>query len=160
MINPNWSRWIKASVAYHISQELPDNLLVEGAHRISLDQEVKDQVELRLDGPDIEIFSATHYVLHIQINCLISTGVRENQLYTQEEVVGRVQELLSQDILIYKYGSGDDDDDSFLGCMVLKQSRPYNQFLETKNFGVIDQKYAMQQSTVEGHYTLEIKTNG
>ena len=153
-INPNWDRWIFASVSNHFNTlaiAVPLPLFIEGQHRDT--REIKDFFELRLDGPRMTEVSANNWQIRIEINCLVQSAMDETNYHRIRQNTGVVAAMFTG-IGIFKYGDGLDDDQSQIGCMILLQDKRGRDFLEISHFGQIEPATKLLQSTVEGHYEM------
>ena len=151
-INANWARWIFASVSDHFSTRSTLPLYIEGQHRNTA--ELKDYLELRMDGPTWNEASKGYFIGSIEINVLITTAVDEEDYHRSHQFAGEVQTAFTKSIDVFKYGCNPQDDQSYLGCLTLKQSRPDRDFVELNQFGIIGINAPLVQATVEGHYKI------
>lgn len=155
--NKNWPRWTFASVCKHFDDRrngLP--LFIEGQHRAT--SELKDYLELRMDGPTLREVSKGCWLLRIEINILVSSAFDEENYHRIHQNVGIVQTAFTS-IPVFKYGDGPDDDQSYVGCYILQQNLASRDFLELNHFGRIDISIPLCQATVEGHYIMTLDTN-
>jgi len=155
-VNTNWARWLFASVSKHFDdrkQTLP--LYIEGQHRAT--RNLKDFLELRFEGPTWLEVNRKDWLGRVEINILVSTAYDEADYHRIHRYAGQVQSAYTRVIEAYKFGDGPDDDQSFLGCLVLQQNRGRRDFLELNHFGRIGTDEALVQSTVEGHYVIELR---
>lgn len=151
-INTNWARWIFASVSKHFDDRkgaLP--LYIEGQHRDTKD--IKDFMELRMDGPFITELSRNYFRLFIEINVLVQSALDDTNYHRIHGNVGLVASIFTA-IEIFKFGTGVDDDDTQLECMRLIQDSPSNERIQINHFGQIEPDIELIQSTVEGHYEM------
>ena len=161
MLNRNWIRWVKASVNWHFTnlqkdvvaaaQRIP--LYIEGDERDTND--LADFAELRMDGPNIRQVQKDLYYLESEINVLIQSHLDPKDLYKVERSIG-IFSLGFVMIDIFKFGDGVQDDGRHLGCMKLLKT--LDEDIEVANFGIIRQDTRLMQSTIEGHYRLELST--
>ena len=82
--NPNWPRWIKASIAQHFKNAIGTNLFV---HLEGEDRRTKDKhayCEVRLDGPKSNELSKGYWEIDITIDVLVDTYKSEDDLYLHE----------------------------------------------------------------------------
>jgi len=154
-INIDWYRWIVASIAKHFDgYKGTYHLYIEGDERDT--DEMRDFAELRTDGPDITRVCKQLMYLDIQVNILIQSHMDPSDLYAGARAVGIFSRGFTKSINVYKYGSGPNDDDSLLGCLVIRTKRNENT-VDIGNFGIIHQDARITQFTIEGHYRLELK---
>ena len=160
-LNSNWSRWITASVNDHFASQSgivkledwssgdSDLPLIVRGQQFETDTDRMDLVELRLDGPDFAEVSINHYHAYIEVNTLIQSVISETDIYKMARSIGIVQACFT-DIPLYKYG----DDDSLFGCLTLiaNPTGTKGNRLEVSQFGQIDPRLKLEQTTIEGHY--------
>jgi len=150
--NPNWSKWIFASVCQHFRGTLLGvDLFIEGERRATSD--LQSFCELRIDGPDLTEVSRNEFRAYMEINVLIQQAIG-NDLYALRAVAGEVQAAFT-DIPIFKYGSGVGDDGSSVGCLQLIQKEPRER-IAFRYFGRIKPDVPLEQATVEGHYEMSL----
>lgn len=154
-INIDWYRWMVASIAKHFDvYKGPYQLYIEGDERDTDD--LKDFAELRTDGPFITRVSKGLMFLDIEVNLLIQSHMDPSDLYAGAKAVGIFARGFTNGINVFKYGNGENDDDSLLGCLTLRTKRNENT-IDIGNFGIIHQNTRLTQFTIEGHYRLELK---
>lgn len=154
--NPNWPRWIFATVSKHFADALTP-LFIEGQHRDT--RELKDFFEMRLDGPTLREVSKGYWILRIEINILVQSAMDDKNYHRIHQSVGNAAAAFDAVINVYKYGNNIQDDQSFVGCLRLLQNRETRDYLEINHFGQIDKKTKLMQATVEGHYQMELETS-
>jgi len=152
--DPNWPRWIFASVSKHFSDALPSGitLFIEGQHRATRTE--KDFFELRIDGPTLREISKGCWLFRIEVNILVQSAMDDGNYHRIHQGVGDVAATFTNGIPVYRKGSGPLDDQSFVGCLQLLESGEHRDFLEINHFGQIDVKTKIMQATVEGHYKM------
>ena len=158
--NPNWPRWIFATVSKHFTEaaqeaELP--LFIEGQHRST--RKYKDLLELRMDGPTLREPSKGCWYLRLEINILIQSTMDDKNYHRIHQNVGVVAAAFEKAISVYKYGNNPQDDKTFVGCLQLIQNRETRDFIEINHFGQIDPKTNLMQASVEGHYKMVLQTS-
>lgn len=154
----NWDRWIFAS----ISKEFNDNrqtipLFVEGQHRDDT-QDKATLFELRIDGPNYTEVSKDCWRIDIEVNILVQAAMDNEDFHTIRKLCGIASAMFINNLPIFKFGDGVDDDDSLLSCMKLLQDVKGRERIQTSHFGQIDPSVKVQQSTVEGHYRMLLNT--
>jgi len=147
----NVTKWIFASIAKHFSS-IP-NLYVTGTHRDTSNQ--KEWVELKIDGPYIKHLSKDYYQLNIEIDAQIYTVQDPNYAFNNLELQGKVLELFTECIRIYKLGNKPEDTGDFVFNIVMDDRDKH--MLDVSNFGPIDTDIKMVVSDIEGHYHQKIK---
>jgi len=158
--NPNWPRWIFATVSKHFlakAQEAGLHLFIEGQHRDT--RKRKDFLELRLDGPTLLEPSKGCWILRIEVNILIQSTMDDKNYHRIHQNVGVAAAAFNPAITVYKYGNNLQDDATFVGCLQLIQNRETRDFLEINHFGQIDPKTNLMQASVEGHYKMVLQTS-
>lgn len=158
--NPNWPRWIFASVSKHFADaasaaSIP--LFIEGQHRAT--RELKNFFELRVDGPTLREVSKGCWIFRVEINILVQSVMTDTNYHTHHQNVGVAAAALTSTISVYKKGNNAQDDQSFVGCLQLLQDRERRDFVEINHFGQIDTKTKLMQASVEGHYKMILQTS-
>lgn len=160
--NPNWPRWIFATVSKHFTDaaaavSIP--LFIEGQHRNTRTD--KELFELRMDGPTLREVSKGCWILRIEINVLVQSTMDDANYHRIHQNVGIAIAAFDKVIPVYRLGKNDPDpdDQSFLGCLQLIQNRETHDFLEINHFGQIDIKTKLMQASVEGHYKMLLQTS-
>jgi len=162
MINKNWARWIQASLTTYFKQVLEtDNSLVFYVEALSREKSnaknVTDWVEQRWNGPFIKEHSRNLFCLDIEINFVVNSVVNRQDTYTHKQIVGIVMSSLVNNISVFKFGDGvDDDEDVLLGCLQLRVDNKSGIF--TNYFGRTQDAVEIEQSTVEASYYMYLKT--
>ena len=150
--NANWTRWILASISKHIDARKEGlNLFIEGQHRKTEGE--TSYLELRYQGPNLAEVSKGYWQVNVSVNMLIVTIMDDENWHDHVTNVGIAQAAFTT-IFVYKYGSKAGDDSSLLGCLKLVDAG--REPIETSNFGQIDPNVKVQETTVEGHYELEL----
>ena len=156
--NPNWARWMFASIAFTLKAVATGNsipVIVEG-----MDEETNeftratDRVEIRISGPYTRPLSGGEYHIFMDANVLFTSrfdGAGKNR-HTILENVGLYQEAMDSPISVYRYGSEVGDDDSFLGCLTPRQGK--NDTVRVMHFGKIDTTDKLRQSMVDARYEM------
>ncbi len=148
-----WMRWIYTSINTHFQNNkgtLP--MYFEGDERTLQDE--AEFYELRIDGPSILQTQKGFYFLDIEVNVLVQAHMDDKKLYNLQTAVGPIIKAFENTICIYRYGDGNFDDDSLLGVMHLR--RQLDETIAVNNFGIIKEDSRLQQTTIEGHYRMEI----
>lgn len=155
--NPNWGRWTFTSFAMHFEANIVNvyslPMHIEGQHQSI--EKIDEHFELRLDGPYVREQQKNHWKLIIEVNCLVSTGFDDKNFYRHRLNCDRVTSAFKNCIGCYKYGKEVEDDKSLVGTYYLRDP---DDTVEQAHFGQIHQDVQIQQSTVEGHYVMELET--
>lgn len=147
----NINRWIFASVTKHFKTNISVlQVYIEGFERDT--QTVSDYVEIRMNGPELREVGKNYYHIFVEFNALVQSAVVDSDKHRVHTDVGKVTEAFYKAIPVYKYGDGPDDDDSFLGCLILLQEG--NDVLTIAHHGRIAIDSPLMQATVEGHYEM------
>ncbi len=155
-MNPNWPRWIKASIVKAFGDQLATDLkmYVEECDRAALDGN-SDFCELRVDGPTGYERSLGEWELAVEINILVSSIRSEKDAYQLERTNGLVVQCFTNGITVFRYGNGDGDDSGEEGCLILRTDK--NSGVVVSNFGA-PPDVRILQSSVEGHYKGKFTT--
>jgi hypothetical protein len=160
--NPNWGRWIFASIATYLKQVASENkvpIMVEGLdERTTEFMQASDRVEVRITGPFTRELSHNYYTIGVDVNVLLSNrfDAPDKDRYSFTRIAGVFQEALDGPIAVYKYGEGEDDDQSVLGCLSPLSGR--NQEVRMLHFGQVDPTDGLRQSMVDARYRMDIFT--
>lgn len=154
-MNLNWHRWCYSSIAKHMENNRQGvNLFIEGEERDTSDLE--NHAELRIDGPDyLNPSKGTHH-LDYEINVLVSVNMSEEDAYLIHRNLGIFQAAFTDKIDVFKYGTGPDDNQALLGCLII-QDYDHNHKIKTAFFGQIEPRTRVLQATVEALYRLTIE---
>lgn len=160
-MNEHWTRWIHASLSKWFKERGKSKSLVlwvEAEEVTQAQKEAPDRVEVRWDGPVGTQLTATQWRLEIELNVLISSVTGRKDAYAHKRIVGLVQAMMT-DIPVYRYGTlVDIDDGSLLGCLQPRADSD-REAVVTSYFGKIDSPTALEQSTVEAHYRMGVRTS-
>jgi hypothetical protein len=161
--NPNWARWVFASVATFLkqvaqSQQLP--VLVEGLDdRTAEFMEATDRCEIRITGPFTKELSHNYFQIEVVVNVLFLSRYEEQKnQYAVIQKMGVFHEAMDGSIAVYKYGNQPGDDEHVLvGCLSPFQGR--NDAIRVMHFGQVNPTDRLKQSMVDARYRMEISTN-
>ena len=155
--NPNWARWIFASIAKNLNAVADTNnieAIVEG-----IDDETDgftqatDRVEIRISGPFTREMSS-EYLVQTDVNVILTSrfdGKQKNR-HAILTNAGLFHEAMDQPLLIYKYGSNVGDDDSYVGCLIPRSGK--NDTVRVIHFGKVDPTDKIKQSVVDARYEM------
>ncbi len=131
-INPNWDKWIRASVNVYLKEQL---LLLDSSLKIFSEgapeedrNGAQDWVEMRLDGPTYKPQANDEWLVTVEINLLVTSLINEEPIYRHREIAGKIARILSSEIPLKEYG---DDDTMQFGCLQLKDI--YTHYYERVN---------------------------
>lgn len=151
--DPNWPRWIQASVAKHFKDVATTNsyqsLVEEIEERTTAFQESPQRLEIRLNGPFCKEVSKDYWRFEVDVNILIFShkdGALDNA-YKGTTMAGKMAEAASNLISVYKYGAGVDDDQSLIGCLNLRRGN--DESIKVHHFGEIDPVNRIVQLAVD-----------
>lgn len=161
--NPNWPRWIKASVAKYLYTNVasPNNLpfLVEGVNERTQEfTEAPDRAEGRVNGPFADEESHGYWRLDVDINVLVYSTMNGNQknAYYLDTIAGWFLEKMATSIPIYRMGNiglaGSLDDGTLLGCLSPRSGK--NDSIKVLHFGQIDRTIRTEECMVDGRYHM------
>lgn len=157
--NPNWTRWIFASVTEHFSSTvaIPNSIpmLTEGIdERDDKFMSEPDRSELRINGPFSRELSPRYWRIWVDINILVTSyfGGDTKDAYTFERNIGLFHEFADTDIPILRYGTGVDDDGLLLGC--LRPRNDKNDSVRVLHFGQINRVDRIKQGQVDARYIM------
>lgn len=111
-------------------------------------------LEYRMDGPLIREPCKNQFVFDITINIMVQVGISNYDAHAFQKAFGQAQSMFRGCIPIYKYGTGPDDDQSFLGNFILKNSREIDA-VKSLQLGQIDPIMRLMQGTVECRYRMD-----
>lgn len=152
-----WVRWIYASINKHFDDRKGKyELYIEGDERTQSDE--AEFAELRIDGPFITIPQKGLYLIDVEINVLTQTHLDPRQHYLAQEMVGVFARAFTNLLEVHKYGDGPLDDGSLLECFHLQ--RDLRESIDINYYGIIKEDVKITQTTIEGHYRLELWTKG
>ena len=148
-----WVRWCYASINKHFDDKKEQyNLYIEGDDRTQSAE--TEFAELRIDGPFVSGPQKKVYLLDVEINLLCQTHLDPRRHYRAQKMVGVFFRIFSRLIEVRKYGDGPLDDGSLIGCFHLRSS------VDVGYYGIIKKDVKVLQTTIEGHYRLELDTIG
>ena len=153
MINQNWHRWIFASVAKYFDDnkgQFP--LYIEGQD--PLPEELNERAELRINGPFFNETSKNIFQLSIDINLLLNVSFNDEDSHRQFRIAGYFQQKFAKAIKVYKYGDTDDDDGSYLGCLIMKNYRGDD--VTVTNFGQVLPDIRVTQLAIDSVYCIDL----
>jgi hypothetical protein len=155
-VNPHWTRWVFASVSKHFYDRRGDvAFYIEGQERDTPAPE--NLLEFRLDGPYFTQMSKNTWRLYVEVSLLVQCAKTGKDYHAIHKITGQVAEAFTS-IPVYKYGDTVGvDDNSFVGCLTLVQELGKRERIQTNNFGQIGPDTQLLQSSVEGHYTMDLE---
>jgi hypothetical protein len=163
--DPNWARWIFASVADNLKAVATDAhlpVLVEHLdERTKSFMEATDRAEIRITGPFTQELSKGCFRILVDANVLLTSrydGQTKNQ-YQLLEYAGLFHEAMDSPIPVWNFGrkltdyqGGDPSTQIFLGCLTPRPGR--NESVRVINFGQIDKIDKIKQTAVDASYVM------
>lgn len=146
-MNENWIRWIWASLtkSFNERRQGVSMFFVGHDHQKDLGD---SYFEFRLDGPIIDEPSKDYFVIDVFINLLVSSIRDETDVHRIHRLTGIGTACFLNEISVYRYGSGNIDDQSLLGCLQLQEK------LIVTQYGIEPPTGNLMRTTVEGHYRM------
>jgi hypothetical protein len=151
-VNPNWARWIFASVATLFKQVAKDAgipALVEGLdERTTPFMQAANRVEIRLSGPYTRELSIDYYEVGVDVNLLFTSRYETNgNQYEINRLVGIFHEAMDGPIPIKRLGDQPGDDGSLVTCLLTRAGR--NDAVRVFHFGQTDQTDRQKQVMID-----------
>ena len=157
--NPNWARWVFASVASYLKEVAADAeipVLIEGLdERTTEFMEATDRCEVRITGPFTQEISHDYFRVEVIVNVLfVSRYEEQKNQYAIMQKIGVFHEAMDGSIAVYKYGSlPGDDQHALVGCLSPIQGR--HNAIRVLHFGQITPTDRLKQSMVDASYRME-----
>ena len=156
ILNPNWQRWIFASVGYHLKTEVPSvTSIVEGLEeRNQTFLETSIRAEIRVNGPFLKEQNK-EYRVWTDANVLITAHMEDDAAgrYEIHRIAGLYAEALAKSIEVWNYGDqpgdfedGDPDSQTLIGCLVNRRGR--SDMIECHYFGQVESTDRVLQAMV------------
>lgn len=158
--DPNWPRWVQASVADHFKTTANGSgyvSLVEGLEeRTTAFQDSPQRLEIRINGPRIQEQSHNSYYFEVDVNMLIHSHMDGDldSPYSGTNIAGTMAQRASEPIPVFKYGAQPGDDQSQIGCLVLKDGPKDG--INVFHFGEINSEDRLRQLGVDCSYYMDI----
>ena len=156
MLDPNWDRWIFASVSSQfaaVARAGGVDMFVEGTDMFGRRQD-KDYFEFRLDGPNTDEVSRDYWRLDFDVNILVASIKDQKDIHRIYRNVGLAATMFLRALNIYKLGNGIADNPSIvLGCAELT---PEGIFVT--HHGQLDPTVPVLQATLLASYKLNLDT--
>ena len=158
--DPNWPRWVQASVADHfktvaIARQYPA-LVEEIDERTTEFMESPERLEIRINGPFIREVSNSYWHFIVDANILIFShmGGALPNAYSGVEMAGYMAQAASEPISVFKYGTGVEDDQSLIGCLTLRRGN--DESIKVYHFGEINREDRLRQLGVDVSLEMDI----
>jgi len=162
-VNPNWARWIFASLADYLKTVATLNgvkALIEGVDdRTDEIMQASEHVEIAITGPFSRELSRDYYELKVGVRVLIQSRMDSppKNRYTPQRIAGLYHEAMDAAIAVYKYGANPEDDQTLLGCLL--PSNDKNNPIRVYHFGQMTPTDRLCQSMVDCWYVMELAIN-
>jgi hypothetical protein len=157
-INPNWARWIAASLAVYykaVADSLSIPILVEGIDEREPEKMENDRAELRVNGPFIRQLSAGYFRLDVDSNILLTDlmGGEEENTYNLMDWAGTFQQAAEKTIHVYRYGpdTAGVDDGSLVGCLTVRGRKEGSDIF---HFGQVSTDSRVRQAAVDTQHWM------
>jgi len=163
--NPNWTRWIFASVAYALKSVAQENdlaVLVEQLdERTTEFMQATDKVEIRITGPFSQELSKGSFRIWVDANVLLQSrydgaAKNANDIF---KFAGLFHEAMDGPIPVWNYGvepgdyvDSDPETQVFIGCLL---PRPGNsESVKVFHFGQSTATDKLKESMVDARYVM------
>lgn len=155
--NPNWVRWIFASLAHYLKEVATDaNLpaIVEGLDdRDDAFMHATDRVEIRINGPFTQEQSRGYHRVLVDANVLLSSRYDDSKNgYALHKFLGLFHEAMDMVIPVFKFGLEPGDDESQIGCLSPRAGK--NDSVRVIHFGQIEKTDRLKQSMVDARFIM------
>lgn len=130
ILNPNWSRWIFASLTNHfdgLRQSFP--FYIEGQNR---EDTISSFAEFRSNGPYFNEVSKNYWNVSLLAAIIIQIVSNDIDIHRLERTIGIFASAFSPYIDLFKYGDGVDDDQSKFGCLYIDSPIRIDKFGQTR----------------------------
>lgn len=168
--DPNWPRWIEASIATHMEDQLlnlwnandfgmPVKMLYDGIEERT-DEFMKHpyRVELRTNGPNLREQSRGCYLVQMDINILFTLCMESlDNAFIPSLFGGFALRAMNLCIPILRTGCLDPvlDDDSFIDSLTPRPRK--NDNVKLINFAQLTETDEVVQKTVDGQYEMTLQ---
>ena len=157
-VNPNWTRWVFASVATmlkDVAETCKIAVLVEGLdERTGPYMEATDRVEIRITGPFTRDLSNNYYELAIDANALFISRYEDGKnKYDILNAIGAFQAAMDAPIPIYKFGNQSGDDETVI-IGVMEPRRVRGDAVRVMHLGQADLTNRIKQTLVDARYLM------
>jgi hypothetical protein len=158
-MDENLARWIFASVASHfesVASGLSLPYFVEGVDERDDPTMRASHAEMRVTGPFIKEISSGYFTTEVGINVLLTQQMALSGAgaYDIVQWAGKFQDIMLDPVPVYKYGPSAGDDDSLVGCLIVKKTR--NDAVRVYHFGQISREDRIRQSEVDAVYGMDL----
>jgi len=151
MIDPNWGRWIFASVSNYfntISGAASIPFFVEGADKA--DTEELEYFEFRINGPEFKEISRNFWNIRVEINVFCEAKRQKENFHRIHALTGVAASMFANSIECFKFGTGAGDDSTSFICLQLESKG--GEDVRVHHFGQLEPDLLAMQATVDGCY--------
>ena len=157
-MNVNLPRWTFSSMAQYwsaVATTIGVNYFVEGVDEDTAADFQADSILFRMDGPIA--FQGTSidewYRVEMQLLLTDIIALTKDEAYSIYTWAGIIQgKMLNEALPIYRYGSGAEDDQSLIGCLMPDPDAESN--IRVASYGMLDMDYRVKQVSVTGKFLL------
>lgn len=158
MTDPNWQRWVFASLAKYVKGIATDlnipSLVLGFEEEDAPYKNAADRAEIRITGLSSREPTNEYAMLTADVTVVLHSQIGDTKnRYTVMNYAGAFAEALDMDVAIYKLGNGMYDDHSFLCCMIPMTGR--NEGIRVLQFAQLPTVRATQ-TVVAVRYRAEI----
>jgi hypothetical protein len=150
-VDPNWGRWIFASISDAFNQVALNNqipLFIEGSDE-NTDVQL-EYFEFRTDGPYFKELSKDFWKVWVNVNVFCASKRQKENFHRIHVVTGLATSMFANSIGIFKFGTGIGDDSTSVTCMVLESRNKEDVIVS--HFGQVGTDLLEMQATVDGCY--------
>lgn len=156
-MNVNLARWTMASIAVYfkaVSDNISLTFFVEGVDEREEDTMRTEHAELRINGPFVREISHGYWRVHLDINVLLTDQMKMSteDAYNINRWGGEFLKAMTENIPIYRFGTGADDDGTLVGC--LTQRTGFSEPARLIHFGQISREDRIRQAAVDGRFEM------
>jgi len=104
-VNPNWHRWIYASIAKHVAALVASPIVFDfGGKRMATWEQSTHRAEVTISGPVTTRFSRTAWAVEVDVFVVVSSDLSANN-YAHVDVTGDVANALDECLTVMDYGA-------------------------------------------------------
>lgn len=153
--NPNWAKWVFASVATALKQVAIDSnipcIVEQLDHRSEHFMATPSRAEIRISGPFLDELSLNYFHAQVYANVLL-TSVYGDDPYFIQKASGLFQSVMSSPIPVFRYGNEAGDDQSFIDCLNPQGGRAGG--VKVFHFGPLTETDKVKQSAIDARYSM------
>jgi len=159
--NANWPKWVYASLATALGDaadgvQLPK--LVETLDdRTDAFMSADERCEIRITGPFIREVMKGDWMVDVFANVLLTVRLKGTTTlpYRIQELAGIFQQVMAGPIGVFRYGSGDDDDQEQIACLF---PAPKKEAVKVFHFGQVHETDRVLQAAVDAHFYCNLSS--